>query len=265
MYSTLATLLDRLDSEAPAHNAVIPWGSPVPFFGDLPNSAVATLGLNPSNKEFVDESGKELLGTSRRLHTLTSLGLRSWSEIEARHMRLILRSCQTYFQRNSYDRWFGRLDHVVAATGTSYYYGSPAACHLDLIPYATQRKWTDLTATQRSALLVGATDTLASLLEASPIRVIILNGKSVVDSFGEIAGITFVAREMPSWSLPRHSVPPVLGFAYEATIRELGARKFGRDLLVLGFNHNLQSSFGVTSKVLHAIRSWLGQIASEVI
>ena len=73
MYSALTTLLDRLDSADTQRAAVIRWGSPVPSFGDLTKSDVATLGLNPSNKEFVDNSGNELSGSERRFHTLKSL------------------------------------------------------------------------------------------------------------------------------------------------------------------------------------------------
>src|SRR3712207_6258313 len=86
MYTTLTTLIDRLDSSAILGTNVIGWGCPVPSFGDLSSSKVATLGLNPSNREFVDEAGNELEGPSRRFHTLTSLGLRSWSEVDARHL-----------------------------------------------------------------------------------------------------------------------------------------------------------------------------------
>jgi hypothetical protein len=31
-----------------------------------------------------------------------------------------------------------------------------------------------------------------------------------------------------------------------------------QELLVLGYNHNLQSSYGVTSSVVEAIRRWIG-------
>src|SRR3977135_1806902 len=105
MYSTLTTLIDRLDSSAISGTNVIRWGCPVPSFGDLLSSQVATLGLNPSNREFVDESGKELQGASRRFHTLRSLGLKSWSEVDARHLRMIIDSCRTYFLGNPYDGW----------------------------------------------------------------------------------------------------------------------------------------------------------------
>src|ERR1700730_15518001 len=92
----LAALVDRLDRAAKAGTQVIPWASPVPSFGDLSRSRVATLGLDPSNREFVAGLGHERQGASLRFHTLRSLGRGSWSEVEARHLRLILDSCETY-------------------------------------------------------------------------------------------------------------------------------------------------------------------------
>ena len=263
MHTTLTTLIDRLDSPAISGTDVIKWGCPVPSFGDLSSSLVATLGLNPSNREFVDEAGNELQGTSRRFHTLQSLGLRTWAEADIRHIRLILKSCCTYFLGNPYDRWFKRLDQVVRGTKTSFYETSYRACHLDLIPYATKQKWTYLTAAQKSSLLNVAGDTLGLLLRDSPVQILILNGRSVVDVFQELAGIRMDAQEMPTWSLPRSSKPDVVGIAYEGMVDNFSGIELNRKILVLGFNHNLQSSFGVTTKVIQAIREWIELTSSE--
>src|SRR5207249_3802677 len=104
--------------------------------------------------------------------------------------RLILESCRDYFLGNPYDTWFKRLDQVVQGADASFYDPFSQACHLDLIPYATSRKWTELTTRQRSALLALAADTLGLLLRDSPVRVLILNGQSVVDQFQEVAGLS---------------------------------------------------------------------------
>ena len=131
IYTTLTALLDRLDSGAVASTDVIRWASPVPAFGNLLHSRVATLGLNPSNREFVDESGRELQGVARRFHTLSSLGLGTWADAEARHLRLIMESCDAYFEGNPYDRWFRTLDQVVTAADASFYATEGSgACHL---------------------------------------------------------------------------------------------------------------------------------------
>lgn len=263
IHTTLTTLIDRLDSPAISGTDVITWGCPVPCFGDLSNSRVATLGLNPSNREFMDESGKELEGSYRRFHTLNSLGLKTWADADVRDLRSILSTCCTYFSGNPYDTWFRRLDQVVSAANASFYDSSRAACHLDLIPYATARKWTELTPRQRSILLDIAADTLALLLRDSPVRVLILNGQSVVSKFEEIAGLSLERQTMPEWTLPREKKPDVAGFAYHGTVSELSGLELGHEVLVLGYNHNLQSSFGVSRNVIQGIRSWILGMVGE--
>ena len=258
MHDTLATLIDLLETSNLGAAGVIPWGSPVPAFGNPHRSRVATLGLNPSNREFLDSVGNELDGRLRRFHTLNSLGLHSWAEADARHIQEIISYCQEYFQRNPYDRWFRVLDHVLRGAGVSYYDGNDA-CHLDLIPYATTRKWVQLTSSQRRVLLAVGVTALTQMLACSPIRVLILNGRSVVSHFEGLAGIALRCTVMPNWSLPRRSGHPVPGFAYRGSLRKLCRRCLGRDVLVLGYNHNLQSSFGVTNGVRRHIRQWVSE------
>jgi hypothetical protein len=264
MHTTLTTLIDRLDSPAMSGTDVIGWGCPIPAFGDLATSQVATVGLNPSNREFVGDLGDELEGTSRRFHTLNSLGIGSWSEADAGHLSLILESCRGYFLGNPYDRWFRRLDQVVSGANASFYSTSCSACHLDLIPYATVRKWTDLTAQQRSSLLAVAADTLGLLLRDSPVRILILNGRSVVEQLQDLCGISLERQQMPSWSLPRQGKADVVGIAYTGIVNTVSGIRLPHEVLVLGYNHNLQSSFGVTTEVVNAIRVWIAGAAQQV-
>jgi hypothetical protein len=265
MHTTLTTLIGRLDSPKMSETDVIRWGAPVPSFGDLSSAKVATLGLNPSNREFVDDNGDELEGPNRRFHTLNSLGIRAWSEVDARHLRLILDSCRTYFLGNPYDRWFKRLEYVIGGAKASYYDASSTACHLDLIPYATARKWTELTSRQRSSLLANAADSLALLLRDSCVRVLVLNGTSVVEQFQEITGMRLEREEMHQWTLSRRRKPDVIGFAYKAFVSSLCGVALPQCMLVLGYNHNLQSSFGVTTDAMMAIRDWIAQTALETL
>lgn len=260
----LSTLIGRLDEIAVSRTNVIPWSCPVPAFGDLSHAKIATLGLNPSNREFVDESGNELDGPFRRFHTLKSLRLDRWSDAEESHLELIIECCRAYFSRNPYDGWFKRLDHIISGTEVSYYDASPEACHLDLIPYATACKWTELTRDQRSALLSVAGDTLGLLLKNSPVELLILNGHSVVEQFQEIANIPLERQTMDSWVLPRRRGTGVIGLAYNGIVGSLSGIDLGREIVVLGFNHNIQSSFGVTKKVMASIRKWIAEMAPQM-
>jgi hypothetical protein len=260
---TLATLINRLDDPVLRDSAVIDWGAPIPSFGNLFSARVATVGLNPSNREFVDELGNELEGLSRRFHTLASLGLGAWADADARHLQLMLASCRNYFTSNPYDRWFKRLDEVIAGTGSSYYEPLGGACHIDLIPYATSCKWTELSHRQRTSLLMIGAELLALLLKDSPLQLLVLNGQSVVDQFQSVTSLVLEKEIMPSWSLPRTGTSDVTGIAYIGELASIAGIRLRRKVLVLGYNHNLQSSFGVTTHVLRSIRQWIEGVCRE--
>lgn len=264
MIAELVNLVERL-SDPKLHKAeVITWGCPIISFGNLSNSKIATLGLNPSNREFVDENGKELKGDKRRFHTLDSLGLKKWSEADENHIDLIAELCDEYFFRNPYNGWFKRLDYLISGTSMSYYFPSGEACHLDLIPYATSCKWTELTLEQRSLLLQLTGDTLGLLLRQSPVKLLILNGQTVVDHLQKICNIQLRRTHMPSWTLPRKGTEGVSGYSYIGEINQIAGVALNQPIAVLGYNHNIQSSFGVTSQVQTSIRGWISKKAKEI-
>ncbi len=258
MIPALRDLVRRLESPDIAKAGVIQWGSPVPAFGELESSQIATLGLNPSNREFVDITGNELIGPFRRFQTLRSLGLKHWSDATSNHLHLIEESCTNYFLRNPYDAWFKELDSLLGGLASYYYANSTRpACHLDVIPYATLSKWTELSALQRSKLIEIAGDTLGLLLRDSSIKFLILNGNTVVKNVESVSGARLIRTEMPDWTLPRKAHGGVRGFSYFGRINKIRGVNLSREITVLGFNHNIQSSFGVTNEVKTNIRRWI--------
>ena len=261
MAKLLAPLVQRFADASFFEANVIPWSCPVPVFGNLATSDVATVGLNPSNREFVDGLGNELNGYARRFETLNSLGLAHWADAGNMHLRKIWCACQNYFFTNPYDGWFKKLDHVISDTRASYYSGN--AAHLDLIPYATACKWSTLSHRQREMLLRASGNTIALMLRQSRIRVLVLNGTSVISLFEKLAGTTLERKPMRSWSLRQGKHSAVAGYAFVGQARSLGRVTLARPVLVLGYNHNIQSSFGVTREVTTEIRRWIGQM-SEV-
>lgn len=70
---------------------------------------------------------------------------------------------------------------------------------------------------------------------------------------------------MRDWSLSRTTQSEVIGYSYKGGVLELCGIPLDRTMLVLGFNHNIQSSFGMTTKVTIAIQKWIGQAAKEVL
>lgn len=258
MYTPLVRLIDQATMLTPS-DCVLDWASPVPFFGNVERARVATVGINPSNREFVDAAGRELRGSGRRLSTLASLGLARWSQVTGEHLSEIRRSCSRYFQSNPYRRWFDVLDRTLRAGSLSYYDG--AACHLDLVALATRDKWGSINPRTRQKLINDGKAVLAQIIRDSSLTTLILNGRSVVSEFESFAGIELSAENVDSWTLPRKN-GGVKGYVFTGTIHALGGIDLGRQVFVYGYNHNLQSSFGVTSQVIDRIGLRLGDIVA---
>lgn len=256
-FEYIGALVNRLPSLATT-TRVIPWSCPVAVFGNSTTARVATVGINPSNREFVDEQGCELVGSARRFHTLQTLGISRWEEATGTHFHLINESWSRYFCGNPYTTWFDVLERLLTASGHTYYGCAPTACHLDLVPYATAAKWTSLSALERSRLLDAGKLQLAKLIARSSLAVLILNGRTVIDAFQSFAGLTFERRIVKAWALPRRD-GGVAGVSYTAHVSALCGLRLRRSLMVVGHNHNLQSSFGVTNKVKDEIGRWVAK------
>lgn len=255
MKRLVTSMLNRLSEND--HEELISWAAPVPCFGNLRKAPIATLGINPSNREFVDENGKELTLAQRRFHTLRSLNLRSWAHAGSDEISEIVESCDEYFFKNPYGNWFNRLNPIVGATGHSYYDRIYPACHIDLLPFATDAKWGSLASSRRQRILRDNTDLLLQLIQSSNLRMIILNGQSVVSEFIAATGVELNVADMPTWALPRTNGGHVSGTAYYGICDEIDGVELKTPLKILGFNHNIQSSFGVTTTVIRNIAEWV--------
>lgn len=260
MYGAMTALLQVLETHQATDLEVIGWGCPVPFFGHLESARIATVGINPSNREFVDTDGNELAGLHRRLPTLGSLGLPSWSQADFVALRSILFACRDYFERNPYDGWFGSLQRIIEPTGHSYYAPRSDACHLDVVPWATTGKWGGLPSSVRRQLRERAAEALADIVASSPLKMLVLNGQEVVRQFEALAGQQLEVQRFPAWDLPRRSGRAVPGMAYCGRISSIAGIPLDRELLVTGYNHNVQSSFGVTAAVREGISGWINSL-----
>jgi hypothetical protein len=136
---------------------------------------------------------------------------------------------------------------------------------LDLVPFATGEKWSSLTSDTREKLVSLGAPSLVKTLQASDIRVLVLNGASVIRALERLLDVPLEVNEMSAWSLRRGSSPAVRGFAYSGVVSSIGGMGLGRELLVLGYNHNIQSSFGVTRTVVHEIGNWIARTARGVL
>ena len=255
MSALIADLLKQLASDP--NRDVIPWAAPIPFFGDPTKAKIATVGINPSNREFTDSSLHELEGPERRFHSLRSLNIPDWGEASEYELEAIYESCCRYFFGNPYTAWFNRLDRIILKAGFSYYSDENHACHIDLVPFATFSKWGRLPVSVRRSILKSNANYLRKLLNTGSMRILILNGSSVVREFEKMTSCHLQSQQIDSWSLARRNGSSIPGIAFSGQLRFIGKNELSRPITVLGFNHNIQSSFGVTSEVIDRIASWV--------
>lgn len=176
-------VLDRARRAPPPASGVAPGTTPVVFLGDPAGATVATLGINPPPRQFLDASGHLLAGARRRLATLDSLGAdgardgdgdagRGLGDAEA---TAVVDDCAGYFGRHPY-HWFETLDEIIrAGLGASYFAGT--ACHLDLVQWATSTPWTGLTPAMQAALLRDDVGFLRRQLDEGGFRVVLVTGR----------------------------------------------------------------------------------------
>lgn len=179
-------LVKRAGESPPRECSVVPGSTPVVSFGHPLVAEVATLGINPSSREFVGRDGSLLARSKRRLATLDSLGVRSYDEVDHEKAAQIVDDCADYFGRRPY-LWFKVLDDVLSSSlGVSYRDGT--ACHLDLVQWATDPVWTGLPQTVRARLLSADRPFLVQQLGREGYRLIIVAGRTAM-SWVQHAGL----------------------------------------------------------------------------
>jgi hypothetical protein len=221
-------IADRIRQCPPAGVRIVPNPTPVIAFGDIRKAKVATLGWNPSKSEFLDFTGHLLEGSRRRLVTTRSLINDGLTPTSDAGIAKVFDGCNGYFQRCPYGRWFDVLEKVLEHARASYYDGS--ACHLDPVQWATDPVWGKLEPREQELLLKADIPFLRQQLAQEGIHLLLLNGVGIMRAFTTIIG----------------------GNLKEVDFREAGrVRIFSGTttarVMVIGWNINLQSSFGVSN------------------
>lgn len=170
----------RIRQPIPSGLCVVPGSTPVIAFGNSLTAKIATLGLNPSHREFQDKNGSELAGEERRLATHKSLGVNDLESVPSMTIERVLHDSQCYFNGNRYG-WFNQLERILKVCGVSYVEGT--ACHLDLVQWATKPTWTELPPVIKSCLLNGDLPFLKEQLRNENIKTLLVNGRSAKQGF----------------------------------------------------------------------------------
>lgn len=232
---------------APEDACVVAGSTPVVSFGDPGRAEVATLGINPSKAEFL-AGGELLVGADRRLATLDSLGAELTTQLSDEQIEDVLADCAAYFDTNPYWRWFTPLNEVIeAGLGVSYLAGT--ACHLDLVQWATDPVWGQISSVSaRQQLLDEGAEFLEQQLRTESIETVVVNGKGVWDQLRS-SGLAEFA-----------DVGAIEVNGKVKTTLRIGE---GCGARFVGWTLNLQSSHGVRVEDRTALAEWLHCVVGE--
>ena len=154
------------------------------------------------------------------------------------------------------------LDSILAGIGASYYQARVTACHLHLVPFVTARSWGKLGARRRSVLLEATGDVFGQLLRDSSIRIVLINGRGAVDLFQRTVGIELRRQRLEAWDQYRMGMVHARGLAFWGRIDKVSGVDLGTEVLAVGFNYNLQTSFGLHGDLTAKIAGWIADACS---
>ena len=226
----------------PTGAPLVEGSTPVVSFGDAQTAEFATLGINPSKREFVDSKGGFLRGGERRLATLESIDAQRLDRLDDDQVAAVLADCAAYFHRNPFSTWFNPLETLLR-NGLGAGYKEGRACHLDLVQWATDPVWGGIPAKVRQSLLAEGVRHLHTQLAHSRIRFVLLNGRGVINQLSD--------QPLGSLSLTEVGLIP-MGHTTCTLVRGTDA-----GITFLGWSTNLQSSFGVSTAFKTELADWL--------
>ncbi|MFP3042406.1 hypothetical protein LQZ19_11375 [Treponema primitia] len=177
-------IIERIKRRIDPNMFITPQTTPIVFFGNYDKSKVCTISLNPSDKEFIDNSNDLLdFKNNERLCSRKKLRRNDNEELTDDEANAVLKYCNEYFKVHPYKGWFDPLDYFIKHFGNYSYYDDTCV-HLDLVQWATTPKWNDVPQNIRQRHLNNDLPVLKYLLNKD-FEVMFLNGKTVVDNVAQ--------------------------------------------------------------------------------
>lgn len=180
-------VLVRVMQPFPDGVPIVPFSTPVVSFGQPHGVRVATLGINPSSKEFLHSKLVLLPSGKKRLVDRADLGRPNAAQLTRDEAVKVIAGCYQYFSdRGNPYFWFKKLESfAVKPAGASYWDGS--ACHLDLVQWATDPLWSGISdVSVRENLLNKDMEFLRYQLTQYKFPWLLMNGRQVIEQFKKL-------------------------------------------------------------------------------
>ena len=229
----------------PIKEYITPGSTPVVAFGNPITAKVATLGINPSSREFLDAKGNLLSEENRRLADFQSLGIKSHSEITESVAKKVFEESNSYFHSDeSVYQWFEPLQKYVLDPAAASFKDSSAA-HLDLVQWSTAPVWGAIKDSKaRDLLIQDDIRFLGEMLRGGSYKVLFMNGSTVVNTMVKFGLV----------EIKQQGFTP-LGKAGRKSALWTGRVK-DTNTVCLGWNLNLQH-YQTTESNRESLRNWI--------
>ncbi len=178
-------LIYKISQSLPTAVKIVPGSVPIVFFGNIEKAEIATLGLNPSNIEFV-HNGK------RRLVDRKVLNVSDNQTLTPEQAEQVYDSLLKYFKINPYKKWFDPMNNLFKYKGFEYY--NDKIVHLDISPWATSKKWSDLNKYEKKLII--DTSIIKCVIKKQKIKKLFINGKTAFEEIKEVLNLENVEEEI---------------------------------------------------------------------
>jgi hypothetical protein len=240
-------LLGRIMTANPRDSFIVERSFPITHFGHLEKARVATIGINPSVREFFDGRKTPTLldDDHKRVLDRDSIGIRDHEVPSIDDALKVLASYNGYFETPNYYSWFKAMQKwALDPLAVSYVEGTVA--HLDLVQWATKPVWGGIESKDvREQLVLSDSRFLSEQIRMSRPELVLFNGSTVVNTLKKFGH--FVEEQTGE-------IPGSRGFKY--FIGRCG------DARAIGWSLNIQSQPDPENQSKKALQAWLTANAS---
>ncbi len=206
-------ILNFIKQPIPQDIDIVKKSIPVPFFGNIEKARVATISINPSNKEFEDKNHKTLIKSKKRFSDREILNATDNDVLNDEQRLTVFDSLINYFnQKNNnyyhpYKTWFNWLDRYVGDMfGCSYYDGTMV--NLDIYPWATAIKWGNIDPKTKDNILKQYSLLKDILLDKEALfDYVYINGATVKNQIEKYLGVTIPEYSCGQLSIYNYKMP----------------------------------------------------------
>jgi hypothetical protein len=147
---------------------------PVPVFGhhNSLNVRVATVGLNPSATEFLNDE-RDWKSATERLPLVIDFGVRERERVSAADLIQAANLRATYFERTPH-AWFMKIQELLSRVNPEWNYLAGTAVHIDLVACGTWLAWGNLSQEATGALIINCHKHLKRTLTELPENTLLL-------------------------------------------------------------------------------------------